>query len=117
MEDLITEYYRLLVADWDVAKAYKDLSAVDKNKFQDRMNALTMQVKQTKIEIEKLAIGTPGQLQGAPSVAPGSSDPESDSDTPGQPPDSPTPGPSRTQPRPGSVGQQLPVRPKPNNPS
>jgi hypothetical protein len=117
MEDLITEYYRLLVADWDVAKTYKDLSPVDKKAFQARMNALATQVKQAKIETEKLAIGTPGQLQGAPPVAPGNSDPESDSDTPGQAPDSPTPGPSGTQPRPGSVGQQLPVRPKPNNPS
>jgi hypothetical protein len=109
MEKLILEYYGLLMADWRVAQNYKDLSATDKKAFQKRLNALATEVKRTKINRRKLAIGRPGQLANAVPGTPDNSDSDSDSDSSGQPPDSPTPGPSK--------GQPLPVRPKPNNQS
>jgi hypothetical protein len=107
METLILTFYRMILADWQVAQTYKDLSPANKKSFQQRLNTLAKEVKMTKINRRKLAIGRPGQMQNTIPGIPNNSDSESDSDSSGQAPDSPTPG---------SSGQQLPVRPKPNNP-
>lgn len=63
METLILGLYKDLLAEWQVAQNYKDLSQADRTKFEKRLKKLAPEIKQTKINRKALAIGRSGQMQ------------------------------------------------------
>lgn len=63
METLILTLYKGLLADWEVAQNYKDLSQADRTRFEKWLKKLAPEIKQTKISRRGLAIGRSGQMQ------------------------------------------------------
>jgi hypothetical protein len=63
METLILTLYKELLADWQVAQNYKDLSQADRTKFEKRLKKLAPEIKHSKISRMGLAIGRSGQMQ------------------------------------------------------